>query len=119
MDHEAKNDAASQVTEAALEVLRSAGFDPEHASEIARQALWTGIMLVLSEVGFDPGVSAAEREEGLRIKRVQFSMLPPDKYPRLVECAIPMTSCDDPDFHYQLGIGIFMAGVEALAARNP
>jgi AcrR family transcriptional regulator len=119
IDHEAKNEAATQVTEAALEVLRSAGFDPEHASEIARQALWTGIMLVLGEVGFDPGVSPAEREEGLRIKRVQFSMLPPDKYPRIVECAIPMTDCDDPDFHYQLGISIFIAGVEALAARRP
>jgi TetR/AcrR family tetracycline transcriptional repressor len=119
IDHEAKNEAATQVTEAALEVLRSAGFDREHAAEIARQALWTGLMLVLGEVGFDPGVSAAEREEGLRIKRVRYSMLPPDKYPRIVECAIPMTNCDEPEFHYQLGISIFIAGVEALAARHP
>lgn len=119
IDHEAKNEAAANVTEAALEVLRSAGFDPAHASEIARQTLWTGIMLVLGEVGFDPGMSEAEREEDLRRKRVRFSMLPPEKYPRTVECAIPMTACDDPEFHYQLGISIFIAGVEALAARQP
>src|SRR5581483_10395822 len=118
IDHEATNEAATQVTEAALDVLRSAGFDPEHASEIARQTLWTGIMLVLSEVGFDPGVSQAEREEAQRVKRVRFSMLPPDKYPRIVECAIPMTACDDPEFHYQMGISIFIAGVEALAAKQ-
>lgn len=37
---------------------------------------------------------------------------------RLVECAIPMTACDDPEFHYELGIGIFVAGVEAIAAAG-
>jgi AcrR family transcriptional regulator len=118
IDHEAEDEAASYVIEAVLELLRSAGFDPEHAAKIARQTLWTGIMLVLGEVGFDPGVSPAEREEALRLKRVRFSMLPPDKYPRIVECAIPMTDCGDPEFYYQLGISIFIAGVEALAARE-
>ena len=117
-DHEAKNEAAATVTEAALEVLRRAGFDPEQAAEIARQTLWTGIMLVMGEVGFDPGVSQAEREETLRVKRIRFSTMPPDKYPRIVECAIPMTACDDPDLHYRLGINIFIAGVEALAAGD-
>jgi TetR/AcrR family tetracycline transcriptional repressor len=118
-DHEAKNEAALDVTEAALEVLRSAGFDNAHASEIARQALWTGIMLVMGETGFDPAMPQAERQEALRLKRIRFSMLPPDSYPRLVECAIPMTDCDDPDLHYQLGISIFIAGVEALARSLP
>jgi hypothetical protein len=28
-----------------------------------------------------------------------------------------MTACDDPEFHYELGANIFIAGVEALAAR--
>jgi TetR/AcrR family transcriptional regulator, tetracycline repressor protein len=115
MDHEAKNEASQEVTEAALGVLRGAGFDPEHAAEIARLALWTGIMLVLSEVGFDPGMPEEERQELQRTKRIRFSMLPPDKYPRLVECAAPMTNCDDPAFHYELGISVFIAGIEALA----
>jgi AcrR family transcriptional regulator len=35
--------------EATLGVLRNAGFDPHHASELARLALWTGIALVMSE----------------------------------------------------------------------
>jgi len=115
MDHEAKNEASLVVTEAALEVLRSAGFNPEQASEIARLAMWTCIMLVLSEVGFDPGMPEAARDEMLRTRRIGFSMLPPDKFPRMVECAVPMTNCDDPELHYQLGISVFMAGVEALA----
>ena len=38
------------------------------------------------------------------------------RYPRLVECAIPMTACDDPEFHYEFGVRVFIAGVEAIAA---
>src|SRR5258708_39661897 len=45
-------------TETTLDILRSAGFDPQHASEIARSALWTGLTLVMSEPGFDPGLTA-------------------------------------------------------------
>jgi hypothetical protein len=28
-----------------------------------------------------------------------------------------MTACDDPDFHYELGIDVFIAGVQAMAAK--
>jgi len=45
-------------------------------------------------------------------------MLPPVKYPRLVECAAPMTACDDPEFHYRFGIGLFIDGVKTAAARR-
>ena len=41
----------------------------------------------------------------------------PDRYPRVVECAVPLTACDNPEFHYRLGIDVFIAGVEAIAAR--
>ena len=37
---------------------------------------------------------------------------------RLVECAAPMTACDDPEFHYRFGIGLFIDGVKAAAARS-
>jgi hypothetical protein len=30
-----------------------------------------------------------------------------------------MTACDDPDFHYDFGISLFIAGVEAMAAKLP
>jgi len=52
-----------------------------------------------------------------RKKQVVLATLPPSRYPRLVECAIPMTACDDPETHYQFGIDMFMAGVTAMAAR--
>ncbi len=117
-EHEAKNQAALQATETTLEILRRAGFDARHASEIAKCALWTGIMLVFSEAGFDPGVPDAERLERQRTKMVRLATLPPGLYPRIVECAVPMTTCDDPEFHYRLGISVFIAGVEAVSASS-
>jgi len=104
------------VTEVTLEVLHQAGFDAMHASEIARSALWTGMMLVMSEAGFDPGITDEERAERLRRKQVELASLPPQRYPRLVEAAVPLTACtDDENFHYQFGVDLFIAGVQAMA----
>ena len=107
-----------QATETTLDILRSAGFDPEHASEIAKSALWTGLTLVMSEPGFDPGLSAQERVEVQRRKQVELASLSPDHYPRLVEAAVPMTSCDNAEFHYRFGVDLFIAGVRALAPAD-
>jgi TetR/AcrR family transcriptional regulator, tetracycline repressor protein len=105
-----------EATELTLEILRSAGFDPRHASEIAKSALWTGLTLVMSEPGFDPALTEQERAELQWRKQVALASLPRDRYPRLVEAAVPMTSCDDgPEFHYRFGVDLFIAGVRALA----
>ena len=118
MHSEKQSDAGMRVTESALEVLRGAGFDPVYASEVARSGLWTGIMLVMSEPGIK-SLELDERSELQRRKRVAYATLPEAMYPRLVECAEPMTACDDPDFHYDFGISLFIAGVEAMAADLP
>jgi len=115
--HEKRNEAALRATETVLEILRTAGFDATYASTIARSALWTGITLVMSEPGFKPELTAEERTEMQRRNQVQLAMLPTARYPRLVECAGPMSTCDDPEFHYQFGIGMFVDGVRAAAAR--
>lgn len=106
-------------TETTLDILRSAGFDPEHASEIAKAALWTGLTLVMSEPGFDPALTEQERADVQRRKQVELASLPPERYPRLVEAAIPMTSCTpNADFHYRLGADLFISGVRALAPAS-
>ena len=110
------SEAQLNATEVALDLLRSAGFSPQDASAIARNALWTGIMLVMSEPGIEL-IDDAERTELQRKKQVVLATLPPSRYPRLVECAIPMTACDDPDAHYRFGTDMFMAGVTTMAAR--
>ncbi len=68
----------------------------------------------------EPGIKsldADDRTELQRRKQVVFATLPTVRYPRLVECAAPMTACDDPDFHYELGIEMFIAGVQAMAEK--
>jgi TetR/AcrR family transcriptional regulator, tetracycline repressor protein len=115
LEHEKRNEAARRVAEVTLDVLRNAGFDPQHASAIARSALWTGITLVMSEPGYHPELSADERAEMQRRSQIELAMLPPARYPRLIECAAPMTACDDPEFHYRFGIGLFIDGVKAAA----
>ena len=109
--------AAMRPTEVTLEVLRSAGFDPEHAAGIARQALWTGIMLVMSDPAAE-FLSPEELAEHQRAKQIIYATLPQATYPRVVECAVPLAAHHDPEFHYDLGVSIFIAGVEALAART-
>ncbi len=113
---ETQNESFLRATETTLAVLRNAGFDPRYASEIARSTLWTGITLVMSEPGIT-SLDADDRTELQRRKQVVFATLPTVRYPRLVECAAPMTACDDPDFHYELGIEMFIAGVQAMADK--
>ncbi|HMH93826.1 MAG TPA: TetR family transcriptional regulator [Streptosporangiaceae bacterium] len=111
-------EASIMATETALAVLRRGGFDPEQASEIARSAMWTGLTLVMSEPGYNPAGTPEERTELMRRSRIRLAMLPPDRFPRVVESAGPLTACDYPDFHYQFGIDLFIAGVVAVSA-NP
>jgi TetR/AcrR family transcriptional regulator, tetracycline repressor protein len=116
-------DASRRVTEAALAVLHRAGFDTARASEIARHGLWTGLILVMSDPafpGFGPQLSDADRAELQRRKLVELAMLPQDQYPHLVAAAQDLTGTGDPEFHYRLGIELYIAGVQAMApARRP
>jgi hypothetical protein len=108
--------ATMRAAEVSLEILLGAGFDPERAAGIVRYAMWTALMLVMSEPGAE-WLAAEERTEQLRMKQISYATLPPASFPRLVECAIPMTSYRDPESHYELGVSLFIAGVEALAGR--
>jgi TetR/AcrR family transcriptional regulator, tetracycline repressor protein len=116
LEHKKQNQAALRAMEVTLGLLRGAGFTPQLAAGIASNALWTAIMLVMSEPGAE-FLSDDERAQQQRRKQIEFATLPPGSYPNLVECAIPMTACDDPESHYELGVTLFLAGVEALSKR--
>jgi TetR/AcrR family transcriptional regulator, tetracycline repressor protein len=109
------NESAQNAAELTLDILRTAGFSPEDASIAARSTLWTGITLVMSEPGIE-SLDDAERTELQRKKQVMLATQSLAKYPRLVECAIPMTSCDDPEEHYRFGVDLFVGGLAAIAA---
>ena len=113
-----QSQAALAATETTLAVLRRAGFDPEQAAAIARHGLFTGITLVMSEPGSEYGSPGPERAEAQRRNRVTLALLPPERFPRVIESAGPLTTCDDPDQHYRFGIDLFIAGVQAIAPSN-
>ncbi len=115
---EKQSPAALEAIEVTLEVLSRGGFDPRRASAVARHGLWTGLMLAMSEPGYGPSLSEGERAEQQRRNRIRLAMLPPDRYPCLVEAAEPMTDGNDPDFHYHFGIDLFIRGVQAMAEQG-
>jgi TetR/AcrR family transcriptional regulator, tetracycline repressor protein len=116
LDGEKNSNAALVASETALEVLRRGGFEADYAVEVTRSALWTALMLVMSEPGFHPSMTAVQKKEEQRKTLVRFSLLPPEEYPCLVQAAVPMSG-GDPEFHYSFGVDLFIAGVTAMAAR--
>jgi TetR/AcrR family transcriptional regulator, tetracycline repressor protein len=105
------------LTELTLDILRTAGFSPEDASSATRSALWTGIALVMSEPGVE-SLDSEERAELQRKKQVALASQSLASYPRLVECAVPMTACDNPEDHYRFGVDLFIGGLAAIAAAR-
>jgi AcrR family transcriptional regulator len=110
-------DAALNATELTLDILRTAGFSPLDASFAARSALSTGLTLVMSEPGIE-SLDDAERAELQRKKQVTLATQSPVKFPRLIECALPMTAYDNPEEHYRFGVDLFIGGLAAVAAAR-
>jgi AcrR family transcriptional regulator len=112
------NEAGQQLTETTLGMLRSAGFSATQASDIARSALQSAVMLVTQMAGAEVAVAADERDAVLRAKRAAITALPVERFPNLVACADALTGCDDEGAYYAFGVDLFMAGVERLNART-
>ena len=68
LETEKQSAAFLQATEVTLDVLRTAGFDPRRATEVARGLLWTGLTLVMSEPGVKPGVGDDDLAEHQRTR---------------------------------------------------
>ncbi|MFC1418118.1 TetR/AcrR family transcriptional regulator [Streptacidiphilus cavernicola] len=111
-----RNKPCFDVTETTLGVFDRLGFTPEQGAQLSLQALWTLISLVGSEPGApQPGVAADEQAEKERSRRAAFLSLDPTRYPHLVAAAPALTTCEQPDAFYTLGIEVFLSGVAHLA----
>lgn len=114
----ASSEGSLRATEVALDILGRGGFSPAQATQIARHALSTVTNLVSGE----PGVVAREESGELidvrRRARVLLESLPPERYPRLVEAAAPLSEGVDPDAYFAFGLDLLLAGIEAIAARR-
>jgi TetR/AcrR family transcriptional regulator, tetracycline repressor protein len=114
----ASSEGSLRATEVALDILGRGGFSPTEATQIARHALGTVTNLVSGE----PGVVAREESKELldarRHARLFLESLPPERYPRLVEAATPLSEGVEPDAYFAFGLDLLLAGIEAMAARK-
>ena len=103
---------ALDTTEVALDILRRAGFSPEEAAHITTQIVRTTTSMVIAELDVIPATGEpACTEEFLR-------SLPPERFPRVIEAAGPLSAHEDPESFDDLVIELILAGVEAAAARR-
>jgi TetR/AcrR family transcriptional regulator, tetracycline repressor protein len=103
---------ALDATEVALDILRRAGFSPEEAAHITTQIVRTTTSMVIAELDVIPATGEpACTEEFLRL-------LPPERFPRVIEAAGPLSAHEDPESFYDLVIELILAGIEAAAARR-
>ena len=112
-------DDGLRATEAALHILRRAGFSPTEATQIARHAVSTVANLVADEPGVVVREESADVADARRRARLFLEALPPDRYPRLVEAAGPLTEGVDPDAYFAFGLDLLLAGIETIASTQP
>jgi TetR/AcrR family transcriptional regulator, tetracycline repressor protein len=112
------SESSLRATEVALDILRRGGFSPTEATQIARHALSTVTNLVSGVSGGVPREESGELMDAQRRARVFLESLPPDRYPRLVEAAGPLSECEDPEGYFAFGLDLLLAGIEAMAARK-
>jgi hypothetical protein len=74
-------------------------------------------MLVMSASGYHPEMPPDELAEHQRQTEIRLALQSAARYPRLVECAGPMAG-GDPEFHYRMGVELFIAGVRAVAGQQ-
>jgi TetR/AcrR family transcriptional regulator, tetracycline repressor protein len=98
--------------------LRRGGFSPAEATQIARHALSAATNLVSGEPGVVVRNESGEMIDARRRARLFLESLPPERYPRLVEAAVPLSEGVDPDAYFAFGLDLLLAGIEAMAVRK-
>ena len=114
----ASTEGSLRATEVALDILGRGGFSPTEATQIVRHALSTVTNLVSGEPGV---VVRGESDEQMNLRRrarLFLESLPPERYPRLVEAATPLSEGVDPDTYFSFGLDLLLAGIEAMASRK-
>jgi AcrR family transcriptional regulator len=114
----ASSEGSLRATEVALDILRRGGFSPNEATQIARHALSTVTNLVSGEPGVVAREESGEMIDTRRRARLFLESLPPERYPRLVEAAVPLSEGVDPDYYFAFGLDLLLAGIEAMAVRK-
>jgi TetR/AcrR family transcriptional regulator, tetracycline repressor protein len=110
------NKACFDVTEVALKTFGRLGFAPDQAATLCIQALRNLSALAGSEPGApQPGQAGVGLAEKVRTRRATLQALDPAAYPHVIAAAPALTSCEQPDEFYGLGVEVFINGVARLA----
>ena len=112
------SEASLRATEVVLDILGRGGFSPAEATQVARHALSAVTNLVSGEPGVVVREGSREVLDDRRRARLFLESLPPERYPRLVEAATPLSEGVDPDAYFAFGLDLLLAGIEAMAARK-
>ena len=112
------SESSLRVTEVALDILGRGGFSPTEATRVSRHALSTVVNLVVGVPGFAAREDSGEILDVRRRARVFLEALPPDRYPRLIEAAAPLSAREDPEAYYEFGLDLLLAGIGEMAARK-
>lgn len=115
LTHESMSPNLLRAIEAALGVLRHAGFSPSEATQIVQHAEQTIVNLVLRQPGNAPEHDPTVIEEQGRQMLASIRSLPQDAFPYIIEAAVPLSRCDDPDEYYRFGMDLLMSGICAMA----
>jgi hypothetical protein len=100
---------ARRATEATLDLLRRAGFQPADAVRVVQQLS----TLLTSRAGIAVADPAAEDAA-----RVAWAALPPAQYPRMREAAAHLSAWDDPARDREFGVELLLLGVQGLLRRQ-
>jgi TetR/AcrR family transcriptional regulator, tetracycline repressor protein len=106
------------IMEVALGIFAEAGFSPAEGAALCGHGLRTTTTLAIGDPGLTPRHTDDEAAEFIRRKRIAMETLPLNRYPHLVGAAGPLTEVEHPEASFAFGIELFVAGVEALAARH-
>lgn len=104
-----------RATEAMLDILRRGGFSPAEATQIARHALSTVVNLVSGEPGVVTRDESGKLIDARQRARHILESLPPERYPRLIEAAAPLSEGVDPDTYFAFGLDLLLAGIQVMA----
>ena len=104
---------ALRAIEVALDILRRAGFSPEEATHITRQIVRTTTSMVIAELDAIPAPDKPETDTGTVLRS-----LPPERFPRVIEAAGPLSAPEDPESFYNLVIELILAGIETAATTR-
>ncbi|MFC0860722.1 TetR family transcriptional regulator [Sphaerimonospora cavernae] len=108
----------TRATEAALSLLKEAGFTVEDGYFVASYLLNGVIGLVGNNPACPRMLNSAEAAEWRRQKRLMLEALPPDRFPCMVEFAKTYERELDQERYYAFGLDLLLRGVEAMAVAR-